>query len=366
MKPGILLYLGLVAILLLGLLFTFLWPQNPIFYIFIILCSGIGFWVSFYIYSSKRYKKPLFCPQGENCEAVVNSRYSTFMGLPIEWLGMVYFGLIFLSYSSLSFLFNLVGAPIMLWLASISFVAFLFSLYLIFLQAFLIKEWCIWCLLISTVSTTIFIASLANIDLAKNLIAYLKEYFTLAESLGFVLGLGGSTAAAFLFIKFLEDFDISRGEAKVIRTLSELIFFGLALIWVAEYTRFIALPQKLSQDPSFLAQVITLMITSFLGMVLKLIFDPILAILPFNQSGEELERFYPRLRSMRKTLLIIGSVTLFSWYYSFFVKYIPKYPLSALMTAYFILTGGVILISIFWENTMGDLPNSDSLNKKSK
>ena len=66
--------------------------MNPIY---LVILSLIGFAVSFYIYYTKKYDKKLHCVIGENCDAVVKSRYGKTFGIENTVPGMLYFLMIF-------------------------------------------------------------------------------------------------------------------------------------------------------------------------------------------------------------------------------------------------------------------------------
>ena len=112
-----------------------------------------GFFLARYIYRKKKRGETLTCPLDSDCDAVVRSQYSTFLGIPMEVIGMFYFAFITLFFLSSIFIpqFNsgyfLFIAPVM------TFGAFLFSIYLVSVQLLLIKQWCAWCL-ISTILCT--------------------------------------------------------------------------------------------------------------------------------------------------------------------------------------------------------------------
>ena len=63
--------------------------------IILIILSLVGFAVSYYIFYSKKYNKPLYCPIGENCDDVVRSRYGRTFGIENTIPGMAYFAVIF-------------------------------------------------------------------------------------------------------------------------------------------------------------------------------------------------------------------------------------------------------------------------------
>ena len=131
-----------------------------------------GFWVARHIYRHKKIKKPLICPIGFDCNFVVHSNYSEFMHVPLEVFGMIYYALLSLSY--LFFIFFLEAMPdiVSLFLLVASFGAFVFSLYLLFIQIFILRKGCSWCIVSALITILIFILTLFSFDfisIAKSL-----------------------------------------------------------------------------------------------------------------------------------------------------------------------------------------------------
>lgn len=126
--------------------------------LFIVLLNIIGLWVSFYIYNKKTKKKKLICPSRTGCDKVVNSKYSKIMGISLEVIGVLYYLFSIVIYSFI-FLFSGQMFLIISLLFFIHLVAFIFSLRLIFLQAFVIKRWCMWCLFSGFISISVFVLS---------------------------------------------------------------------------------------------------------------------------------------------------------------------------------------------------------------
>jgi len=128
-------------------------------YLIIVLAGITGFSLSVYIRSRRIKQKPLVCFIGGDCDKVLYSQYAATFRIPNEIVGMVYYGLTALSFGVLSFvstpprLFNfgfLISAGI----------AVVFSLYLVFLQAVVLKKWCAWCVISSILSLVIFLLAL--------------------------------------------------------------------------------------------------------------------------------------------------------------------------------------------------------------
>ena len=126
----------------------------------IILSALGGLSLATYIHFKKKEPKPLVCPIGHSCDPVVHSDYSRFMRIPVELLGIAYYSIILISYSLL-FTYPEIKTPVTeTVLLAISGIAFLFSAYLTGVQAFVLKEWCTWCLISASLCVLIFSFSL--------------------------------------------------------------------------------------------------------------------------------------------------------------------------------------------------------------
>lgn len=114
-----------------------------------------GFNISSYIRNKKISKKKLVCPMRSNCDTVIHSDHSQILGIPVEVLGIIYYAFISSVYSII-FIFGLWSMPVGIVLVGISMFAVLFSIYLVSMQAFVIKHWCTWCLFSAFISFIIF------------------------------------------------------------------------------------------------------------------------------------------------------------------------------------------------------------------
>jgi uncharacterized membrane protein len=129
--------------------------MNTIIVSVIILASLSGFSVASYIHTKKKAKKKLICPMKSNCDTVTHSDHSKIVGIKVELLGMIYYAFIASVYSFV--LFSCLWSEIFgIVLFGLSGASFLFSLYLISLQAFVIRQWCSWCLFSALMCTIIF------------------------------------------------------------------------------------------------------------------------------------------------------------------------------------------------------------------
>lgn len=346
-QPNIFLYFFLLILGISGFFFAVIWPSTVGFYVFITLAAIGGFGVSLYIYYTKRHNKQLACPVGSNCNVVITSRYSKFLGVPLEYLGMFYYTVVFVAYIVLIFAPHLLSKPFLSGLVILTTAAFFFALYLLFVQAFLLRQWCIWCILSAALSIGIFIISLANVDLAAAFLTEAQTTIGVVHALGFALGLGGATATIFLFFRFLRDHNIDEKELQTLKGISELIWFGLALVLVSQFASYVAHTETLALSGPFLAQTIAFFVIVVSGAILMIIIAPLLAMIPFSERAKNHHR--SPLESLRKPLFITGAVVLSSWYFAFIMSYLPEYELTVLLLVYIIVLATAIVIGLLCE-----------------
>src|SRR3989344_8801805 len=132
--------------------------RNPVYTK--ITLSSIGILDSIYLTYEHYSKGGVICPAFSiiDCGKVIRGPYSEIFGIPLALFGFLFYFSFFLSvllikkYKGLRLLKYYV-------LLSSSF-AFLFSLYLVYLQLFVIMAICIYCMLSALTSTLIFIISI--------------------------------------------------------------------------------------------------------------------------------------------------------------------------------------------------------------
>ena len=128
----------------------------PIFHILLSAIGIAGFSLCRYLYKCKHEKQPLICPMRGNCDFVTTSKYSKFLGIHLEIIGMIYYGLVAVVHASMLLFPMLAGTnETMLGLAASS-CAFVFSIYLTGIQAFVLRQWCTWCLTSAALCALIF------------------------------------------------------------------------------------------------------------------------------------------------------------------------------------------------------------------
>ncbi len=349
-QPNIFLYFFLLILGISGFFFAVIWPETVGFYAFITLAAAGGLGVALYIYHTKRQGKQLVCPVGSDCNVVITSRYSKFFGVSLEYWGMFYYAIIIVAYVVLIFAPHLFSEIFLSGLIMLTATAFLFSLYLLFAQAFLLRQWCIWCLLSATLSIMIFIVSLASVDFVVAFLTEIGNIIGLIHALGFALGMGGATMAVFLFYRFLRDLNINEDESQTLKGISELIWIGLTLVLVSQFASYIAYTETLARSGPFLVQTIALFVAAISGAVLMIIFAPFLSVIPFDETAKN--HHHSPLESLRKPLFITGAVALSSWYFAFIMNYSPEYELTVLFLVYIAVLAIAVTTALFWEKSI--------------
>lgn len=123
----------------------------------IIILSLFGLFIALYIRSHKTKGNTLVCPIGHTCDPVIHSEYSRFLGIPVEILGMIYYLAVSVVYIGSTTAFVPIPVLVENIVAIMSVLAFLFSIYLTLIQAFILKQWCTWCLFSASICGTIFL-----------------------------------------------------------------------------------------------------------------------------------------------------------------------------------------------------------------
>ena len=125
---------------------------------YLLLLSIVGIINALFLnWQYNRYLKTgtkMYCFLGENCSKVVGSEYGTHFGLKNEIIGITYYILI-AAYGVAS---QYLTIPILLTtiILIIGIIATAFSIYLLYLQAYVLKTFCSWCLIAISVNFLIF------------------------------------------------------------------------------------------------------------------------------------------------------------------------------------------------------------------
>ena len=124
------------------------------------IAAIIGLVVSGYLAYVKVFQQPIYCTPGlGDCVTVNSSQWSELWGIPIALFGVLsYLAVLFLVFfgQKITFLKRYSGFLVF----GISTFGFLYSLYLTYLEIFVLKTICQWCLVSALCMTAIFVASI--------------------------------------------------------------------------------------------------------------------------------------------------------------------------------------------------------------
>lgn len=289
-----------------------------IFYTLIVFVSFAGFLLSFYIRHKKQSHEILVCPIGSDCDAVIHSEYSFFLGMPVEMLGLFYYAVMGSSYGIFLIQPGLVSPLVLFLVLILSAFAFLFSLYLTSIQAFVLKQWCTWCLTSAGFCLIIFISALLGSDFGfVALLSRYLEFINLVHVLGLAVGLGAATVTGLFLFKFLKDLKISEWEAEVLGSIGQIIWFALAATVVSAAALAVG-DKNLLSAPAFLAKLALIAVIILNGVFLHLVLTPELVKISF---GAKHEHEAGELSRLRRVTLFLAGVLLLAWYGAFLLGY---------------------------------------------
>lgn len=310
-------------------------------HLIIIAFAIFGLILSIHIFRKKREKKPMVCPLHANCEAVIFSQFSTFFGIPLEILGILYYVATGLSY--VVFLLwpaSMLSTFVFLTLVATTF-AFVFSLYLTAIQAFALRNWCTWCLTSAGFCTIIFIATIFSA--ATPIAVILSQHFQIIltfNMLALSLGVGSITLYSVLFIKFLKDFKISELERDILKTISQITWLSIFLLILTKIGLLPSLEAIVNVD-QFLIGIIIMTIIIINEGILNILIAPKMIDISFNSKENTQNK---KLQQYRQLSFIITSSSIVSWYSLLALLILP----ASLFISFYLLTSiyaGLILMA---------------------
>lgn len=134
--------------------------MNPQFLTTYFVLTFFGVLNAAYLTYTHYKKKPLVCPLDHNCNIVTESKWSTIFGIRNEILGILFFASMLIG--MLLVLFMSVYASLLLSLIVLgSGIGLLYSFFLAYIQAFVIKDYCFYCLISAFLTLLLFLNSIA-------------------------------------------------------------------------------------------------------------------------------------------------------------------------------------------------------------
>ncbi|MBI4435287.1 vitamin K epoxide reductase family protein [Candidatus Uhrbacteria bacterium] len=280
-----------------------------------------GFLLALYIFHKKHTKTDHFvCPLRGNCSEVIQSDYSKFFGVPVEILGMLYYASLTVGHGLLiTFPEALAWLDVYLLIASTA--AFLFSLYLTFIQLVALRKICTWCLVSATMCVFIFILTIfETLEIVLPLLIDYRSLIITLHVLSMALGLGAATLTDVFFFRFLKDSRISQDEANVLSTLTEFIWFALCLVVMTGLALYLPQAGNYLEVPKFFAKMVVVGVILVNGAFLNLYIAPKLVKISFGERHHHKEG---ELGRARRLAFALGPISIISWYSAFILGSLP-------------------------------------------
>lgn len=130
--------------------------SNRLVFIF----SLLGFAVAAFLFYEYSFSSSIICPTGAGCDIVRASSYSNLLGIPIPFFGIGFY--LVMAVLSVVHSHDLPTKIVKRLQLVIGFSGVGFGIYLTFLEAFVIKAFCFWCVVSFIISLVILLVILAR------------------------------------------------------------------------------------------------------------------------------------------------------------------------------------------------------------
>lgn len=124
--------------------------MNPLWRGIYFTLALAGFADAVYLTTKHIYQADAGCLLSDGCDAVLKSEFSTFMGIPLAYMGLAYYLLIVIGITAYE---QSRKSELLKGLFLLNLAGFAFSLWLVYLQAFVLNAFCTWCLFSAAVTT---------------------------------------------------------------------------------------------------------------------------------------------------------------------------------------------------------------------
>lgn len=312
-----------------------------------IIISAIGgLLLSLYISKNKHSDDHMVCPLGQSCAPLVNGRFSRFLGMPIEKIGIAFYISVIVIY--LATLFRTVPDWVLVVGVLMSGISFAFSMYLTIIQLFIVKKWCTISLFSTAITFLIIVLAFIGYEGVFAEFAYTsRDLLKWLYAGGVVIGTLTTTLHARTFVKFLRDFEISRKEENRLEMFSQTAWIaiglsfltGLGLVLTDRWREF-------TDSNAFIVMVVIMAILIVYEVVMNMVIGPKLIGIHFGDHPELDDHKHSFQRKLAFSSIAVGMV---SWYSLLLLTVFDwfSYSSGALFVAYVVLiTAAVSIISL--------------------
>jgi uncharacterized membrane protein len=321
------------------------------------MCATALFGIAVATIIRGRKNRPNVCLPGEHCEEVLSSRYSNFLGFPLESLGLAYYtaiAVVTIAMASAVALNVVTASHVDMFafaILGITGAGFAMSCYLTFVQATYLRQWCPWCIRSAAAATISFLLAIlfymtAHADMIPILVTF-RDYLEVAHLISFALALVAATVSDVVVIRFMRSFSVSEIAEKTFRYATQTtvaLLFVVILTFIGLYLPDIII---LKQTPAVLAQGIAVVLVSINAAFLNLFVSPYLYDMVAKKTVS-----ISRARTLRRFAFALAAISFVSWYSAFALALYPDldYQISTLVLGYSLATIAAVLIGLIFES----------------
>lgn len=138
------------------------------------------------------------------------------------------------------------------------------------------------------------------------------------------IGLGGATIADILFFKFLKDFRLTKKEVEVLNIVKTIVLASIVLITVFGLAVYLPKASLYNASATFMAKCTFVLIIIINGALLHMFIAPYLLQLNLERTKAH--------RRWRRLAFALGSVSVVSWYSTFFLAMLKTMVIASYTT----------------------------------
>lgn len=189
-------------------------------------------------------------------KGLVAGKHSSFLGVDIET-----YGILFYSLTAVFFTVQIFAKTTPSWLAFTTMfltgAAVLFSIYLMYLEAFSGDERGIWSLVSGFLVLMIAAAGFSSLAEVSPVLTEYSTFLLWLSVIGSAVGLGTSIAFDSLYLTYLKDFTISEAQAESLNTLNHTTWASIGAVTLGTVGLFLS-DTELIHEPAFAASAFVL------------------------------------------------------------------------------------------------------------
>lgn len=307
-----------------------------------------GIFISWKIYKRKRKPESMVSYYGTCCDDILTSKFTKFFGIGVEYLGFVYYSLLFIGYVCLLFLNPNTSVALILGLLLMTTIGFIASLYTIFVQSLYVQKWCalsLWSGLISTIIFVLAVTSFGpyNLAAAEILVSNLNTIL-LIQLFVIAIGVSSATISGFLTINFLKDFKIDAREDRKLTILDQIVWVSITSLLILGLCFYIIDPAFYSASSAKLAELIIFAILILNNAYLSLYISPKLIGIRIDLKSMHIWKTL----LLRQYALALGVISILSWYSILFISFfadLANSDLAHIISYYLAITVVAIVVS---------------------